>query len=147
MNEKDENKELDLSASEGSGNDAESQIPPEIFDKIPPPMRSQVSETIAMFAAGNAPNPLASKITGEHISKIIDNSSTDSQREHDLIVTKRRYILGYVLIGIVTFFLLALMFAKSDPDLFSDIVSHFAAIVAGFAAGWGFTAVNGSKGP
>ncbi|MBN9885943.1 hypothetical protein [Salipiger abyssi] len=117
-------------------------IPPEVLESLPEPMRHQVRETFGILSAGPARNPVAEKVTPEHISQLIANDEADSVREYEERASSRRYTLVYVVLAILAFFVLAFTFAKDNPDLFKQILAFFATFGAGFGAGWGFTAAK-----
>ena len=119
-------------------------IPQEVLDKLPEPMQSTIKETMIGFGTMSAPNPIAKKITPEHITQLIENDANESDRGFRFRENGRRYTFAYVLIAIATFFGLAYMFAKDDPELFKQIVSHIVVLFGGFAAGWGFKASKNS---
>lgn len=120
-------------------------IPQEVLDKLPGPMREQISQTIGLFSAGPIQNPISKKITSDHITKLIENDEKDSERGYKYQQTGRIYTLVYVVISIAAFFGLAYLFAKSDPELLRQILAFFATFAAGFGAGWGFTTAKASS--
>lgn len=113
-------------------------IPPEILDQLPPHARESIRETFGIISRPMS-NPIASKITSDHISSVIENDERESVRKNNQKTTGRFFTLVYVLIGVVVFFILANMFAKSDPALFKEILKILGTFVAGIGAGWGFT--------
>ncbi|MBV1865600.1 MAG: DUF1129 domain-containing protein [Rhodobacteraceae bacterium] len=144
--EKNANRE-ESSSPEDAGDDSEMDfkgkdgpIPQEVLNKIPEGAgREMIERSISMFASGPMMNPLAKKITAEHITKIIDNSAQDTNNEHAFRNSGRNYHLLYVLIAVAVFFGVTYLFAKENTPLYISILSHFGAVVAGFGAGWGFS--------
>lgn len=112
-------------------------IPPEILEQLPPHMRETIS-SIGIFSSPMQ-NPLARKITSEHIDKIIDNDDKDASRRFTQKTMSRFFSLAYVLIALGAFFLLSHLFGERNPDLFEKILVFFGTFFAGFGAGWGFT--------
>lgn len=112
-------------------------LPPELLEDLPPEAASHIRETF-LSLSGPMQNPIARKVTGDHITQLIENSAVESKREHDHKANGRLYTLVYVVLGILVFFGLAWMFAKNDPELFKEILKLFTTFAAGLGVGWGF---------
>ena len=121
---------------------AESIIPDEVLQSIPSPLREVVSTQLSVGVQGRMSNPLTSKLTAEHIDKLIDNDERDSARQFALINSGKRYGLGYTILAVVTFFVLYLLVGKEDNALFKEIILYFATFCAGFIGGWGYKSLK-----
>ena len=125
-----------------SEEDDEGPLPSEVLERLPPPMREMISQSIGIMSSGPMQNPIARKVTEEHIGKMIDNEQKDAERRYRLAQTGRFFTVFYVVIGIATFFGVAWTFATTDKELFRQIIAVFATFIAGFGAGWGFTSTR-----
>lgn len=126
-----------------TGIDPDSPIPQEVLEKMPPEMRRGVKETFGIITSGTMGNPIARKLTPEHIHKVLDYGENESKREFKERGAARWFALAYVLIGVGVFFAFAWMFGRSDPDLFKLVLTYVATFGAGFAGGWGLKAARG----
>ena len=91
---------------------------------------------MGMSISGTMPNPLAEKLTPEHLDKMIEYTETESQREDKQLTAHRKFGFLYYLIGIavVTTVLLVLIF-RSETDLVLQILSVIGAFGGGFGVG------------
>ena len=101
-------------------------------------MRESIRETFGLIS-GPMANPIAKKVTSEHISQMIANDGKNAERNHHLKNSAPICSIVYVVLAIASFFGVAWMFGKTDRALFIQIVGFFASFAAGFGAGWGFT--------
>ena len=124
--------------------DDDNPIPGEILEKLPEPMRDSIRQTFGILSHGPMQNPIAKKVTSEHITQMIALQDKDSERGYKLHQHGRLYTAGYVVLGIASFFGLAWFFGNSDPELFKQILTYLGTFIGGFAAGWGFTASKGN---
>jgi len=89
-----EGEKLPSSDSESSGNSTdndeqteENPIPEQVLERLPPQMREQVTQM------GRTTNPIAAKITPEHIGELINNDEKQSQRENSFF--KKRALVCF----------------------------------------------------
>jgi predicted PurR-regulated permease PerM len=121
-----------------ANNEPEVVIPEEIFKDAPPMVRQMLEMTVM---SGRLPNPIANKLTPEHITSIIESSRDDDKRQFQDTLYSRFFNLGYVVIACVIFIFLV-VFLKSEPEMLKDILKVFTGMIAGFGAGY---AVKGYK--
>lgn len=138
----DESKQLESTDKEEKSED-EGLIPEHILRELPSPAREIISSTqLSVGLQGRMPNPIASKLTPEHIDKIIDQDESEAVRQHNQVNTQRVFTLGYTLLAILAFFILYIVIGKDDPALFKEIITYFATFCAGFLGGWGYQALK-----
>jgi hypothetical protein len=138
MNDK-ENMLPDENKKEEKLDEKEITIPEEVLEKIPKEARSEFKRTLStMISAaymGPAPHPFTKKLTGEHITKIIDNVEKDEQRQFEYSKGERKMSLTIffgILIpvtGLIIFFTLL-----NKVEILVPLIS---AIIA-FGGGYGF---------
>ena len=121
-------------------------IPGEILEKLPKPMQETIRQTFGIMAHGPMQNPIAKKITPEHISQIISLQDKEIDRGYQFQQSGRYFTAGYVILGVASFFALAWFFGQSDPVLFKQILVTLGTFIGGFAAGWGFTVAKSNRG-
>ena len=123
---------------ENSGED--SPIPQEILDQIPEPARTQIIETmVGVISTGPMQNPIVNKITSEHITQIINNNESQSQRTYEAQNTGRKYSLGYALLGSLLLSAFAYITIPSNPEFFEQILETIITLVIGGVGGWGLS--------
>lgn len=83
-------------AEENESNEDEPQIPAHILEKMPKEARQLI-----MSYMGPAPHPLTKRITSEHITKLIENSNKDSERDHQSESERRRFNLIVFVVAII----------------------------------------------
>lgn len=128
-----------------SNKDAEG-IDPEIFEELPPEIREVVRTGISMQRiSGPMPNPLFSKINEKHIDKILDLADKEDTNSYNDAQSNKKYSLFYFLAFIGLFIFITLYLAKSDKELFIDILKIIIAIVGGFGGGYGYKSYLDSK--
>lgn len=120
-------------------------IPEEVLERMPPPVQESIRETFGVITSGSMGNPIARKVTSEHVTKLIDNSEAESKRDFESETASRRYGMAYVLIAILSFFAFAVLFAESQPELFRQAMAFLATFAAGFAGGWGISTARSSQ--
>jgi len=125
--------------------DSDSPIPQEVLENMPPDIRRDMQKITGIFASGSMGNPIARKVTAEHIDKVLDHNEAENRREFQYRGAGRWFALAYVLISVVVFFLFAWMFGRSDPELFKLVLTYVATFGAGFAGGWGVKAARGGS--
>lgn len=113
-------------------------IPPEVLEKMSEPSKTMVTETIGMFA-GPMANPIAKKVTSDHITKMLDESASQTDADIKYRSSNRFFVLCYVFLAILVFAGITYWFSENNAALYKDILTHFGALVAGIAAGWGYS--------
>jgi len=112
-------------------------IPEEILEAIPEEERGKVVSIIrqSMFSAVmKRSNPIADKITGDHITKIIDNSNEQDKRDREDKKGQRNYNLLLIIIGLV-FVGFLVVFLQKDQELLIKIIIAIISFVGGFGLG------------
>ena len=90
-------------------------LPPELAQQIPPAVRKKVS---AFFMhASSMVDPLAAKVTSEHISKSIDLAQDNANKNFDYAKGGRWYQFVVFLIAVaVAIFLIVYLVEKEKPE-------------------------------
>lgn len=112
-------------------------IPEEILESIPIEDRGRVVSIIkqSMFSGVmRRGNPISEKITGEHITKLIDKADNQDLRDREERSSERNYKLIIFIIGL--FFLgFLIVFLKDDKELLYKIIIAIISFVGGFGFG------------
>ena len=118
-------------------------IPPEVLENLPEEQKQQIQQffgaAMSMQAGMGMANPIAQKITPEHITDVIGLSGREvdleyGDRRHSRLVTSTVAIALLVVLVVFGAFLVYL----EATDLFFDVVTFGAAFVGGFGGGVGF---------
>lgn len=125
----------DASDKEGAGE----HIPREVLDQLPPEVRKFASMQISSIS-GPRQNPLVSKINEAHIDKILDLAGQDDERTHSDVRSARKYNLVYTILALLLFIFITWFLAKSDSELYKEILKLFAVFAGGFGGGFGVKA-------
>ena len=107
-------------------------IPPEIASELPREMR----QMIGVFA-GHA-NPIAEKVTLEHISQLLSHSEADAKRTHESAKHARWERVLYAALIAAIFVFLLIFLGERDLDLLIDILSYLGTAVVSFLGGLGW---------
>lgn len=133
------------SGKEPEGNEPEG-IDPEIFEELPPEVKEVVRTGISMQRiSGPMPNPLLSKINEQHIDKILDIADKEDTNTYNDAQSNKKYSLFYFLAIIGLFVFITIYLAKTDKDLFIDILKIIISIAGGFGGGYGYKSYLDSK--
>ncbi len=112
------------------------------IDKIPKEFREEVTH----FLMGNISRPtLESKITGEHLHKLLDYDDKSDERKFKDAQQSRKFQLAYVLLAVLLFVFLAIFLVGKDTELFKEIVKLFIVFVGGIGAGFGIKTYKSKK--
>ena len=95
-------------------------IPPEIASELPREMR----QMIGVFA-GRTQNPIAEKVTPEHISQLLSHSEADAKRTHESAKHARWERVLYAALIAAIFVFLLIFLGERDLDLLIDIFKLF----------------------
>lgn len=112
-------------------------IPDDVLEAIPEEERGKVVSIIkqSMFSGiSRRSNPIADKITPDHITTLINNSDESDKRDRSERKSERNYNLILVLIGIV-FIGFLIVFLHSDMNLLITIITAILSFVGGFGFG------------
>ena len=108
-------------------------IPPEIASELPREMR----QMIGVFA-GRAQNPIAEKVTSEHISQLIAHNEADAKRTHELATREWAERVLYAALIATIFVFMLIFLGERDPVLLIDILSYLGTAVVSFLGGLGW---------
>jgi len=114
-------------------------IPPEVLENIPEKERDRVksfieqSMTITSGIARNI-NPIANKITQEHITKIIDYSNDEDKRDREERKGERWHNYLVMVTALVFTFCLILIF-KDNSQILIPLITGILAFAGGFGIG------------
>ena len=141
MNDKENSLPVEKEKEEGKEKfeNKEMIIPDEVLDKIPPESRGEIKRIMStMISAGYVgppPHPFAKKITEDHITKIIDYSEKDDERQFQNSKDERKMSLTIFFGVLVPITGLIIFFALLNK--IEILVPLISAIVA-FGGGYGF---------
>ena len=79
-------------------------------------------------------NPISEKITSEHISKLIENSNIQDERDRKERKSDKNYQVIFLLIGLF-FLVFLIVFLKDDKELLYKIVIAIISFIGGFGIG------------
>lgn len=109
-----------------------SDIPEEIKKTLLSCIKKEEFHFSGMFPA---PNPIADKITAEHISEIIKSGGEADQRAFEAM--KFSKIVGIIGVFIILVFILAVIFIfKDSPEYITPIITLIAGLAGGGAGGY-----------
>jgi hypothetical protein len=90
---------------------------------------------IASHSSGPLPNPIAKRITSEHIDKLLSNSSKEEEHRHSQYL-HRNYTWLAVLVVLLAFLMFCILKIE-DADLVKMIVATVFGFLAGGLGGFG----------
>ncbi len=112
----------------------EDSIAPEFISRAP----EEFSEVLSLFASiQSTPNPLAEKVTSEHIGTVLTNVDKKDERAHKERNQIRWFIITTMLFVFV-FVGFLIVFLKDSPDLLVPIIASIFSFIGGFAGGYGY---------
>lgn len=96
------------------------EVPQALLDKLPPEVKQQITTFLLSHQRIGFPaqNPLANKITTEHIDKIIDNSEKESERDFKA----RWFTLAYAVLAMGFLVFLFIYLLTIDKALFLEVL-------------------------
>jgi hypothetical protein len=112
-------------------------IPSELLNAIPVEERSKVISIIrqSMYSSvSRHGNPIAEKITTEHISQIINKSDDLDKRDREERKNQRSYNLILILLGL-SFIGFLIVYLQKDKELLIKIIVAIISFVGGFGLG------------
>ena len=113
-------------------------IPPEVLDNMPPEMRSEVTRAVSSITQVAAPifNPVLQRVTSDHLTQIINNVDTQSDREAEAEKSNRRYQFAYFFVAIVVILGLLVFFAiREQYNVLIPVVTGITGLGSGFGIG------------
>lgn len=137
---KEENSKSDLVKKEDDvlqNTNNEEIIPDEILEAIPEEDRGKVASIIRQTMISGVmkrSNPIAEKITTEHITQLISKSDELDKRDREERKGERNYNLLLIIIGLV-FIGFLIVFLQSNEDLLIKIVIGIISFIGGFGFG------------
>jgi len=111
--------------------------PNEILEVIPAEERGRFISIMkeSMFASFmRNDDPIAEKITTEHISKVLENVDIQDKRDRDERKSEKNYQIIFLSIGLA-FIGLLIFFLKDDKDLLYKIIIAIISFIGGFGIG------------
>ncbi|MEA3496806.1 MAG: hypothetical protein U9R42_12335 [Bacteroidota bacterium] len=112
-------------------------IPDEILETIPIEERGKVVSIIKksmISSVSKRTNPIAEKITPEHITTLIENSSVVDKRDRTERKSERNYNLILIIIGLV-FVSFLVIFLQKNINLLITIITAILSFIGGFGFG------------
>ncbi len=128
-----------MAEDEGAGKLPEKEdseaIDPEIMDDMPEVFRKSLEMTMI---SGRMPHPLMSKLTPEHVTKIIDSSEKEDVRRYKFSREGRWLAYGAFVILILLFIFLVIYLSGINEELLMEIIKAAIFVIAGFSGGYGY---------
>lgn len=112
-------------------------IPDEVLEAIPAEDRGKVVSIIKqsmISGVSRRSNPLAEKITSDHITTLITNSDTSDLRDREERKSERNYNLLLIIIGLV-FIGFLIVFLQKNLNLLITIITAILSFIGGFGFG------------
>jgi hypothetical protein len=110
-------------------------IPEEILDEIPAEDKSKIISIQTMFSGlMKRTNPLADKITEEHIHKLIDNADKQDLRNLEERKDQRKYNFLIFIISLI-FLGFIIVYLKEDKEMLYRIIIAIISFLGGFGFG------------
>lgn len=134
---KNENRELEEPSDKRVDSSSDEIIPDEVLDAIPEEERGKVASIIKQTMISGVmrrSNPIAEKITPEHISQIISKSDDQDKRDRQERKGERNYNLLLIVIALL-FIGFLIVFLQTNEDLLIKIVIGIISFVGGFGFG------------
>lgn len=139
MEDSQKSKEQDLSKSPDKTheNSGDGILPEEILDAIPEEDRGKVAGIIKrtmISGVMSSNNPIAEKVTSEHISTIISKSDNQDKRDREERKSERNHNLLLIVIALV-FVSFLIVFLQRNENLLVKIVIGIISFIGGFGFG------------
>ena len=113
-------------------------IDKEDLTDVNPKVKRMVEQSFTMMTqSGGLPPEIASKVTPQHIDKVLDNTSKVNEYIYNERSTDKKHNLFYfsLLIGLVVFIII---WMRTNPELLKTVLTILFSAGGGFGAGWGF---------
>ncbi|NCU32960.1 MAG: hypothetical protein EOM23_08535 [Candidatus Moranbacteria bacterium] len=139
MDDKKKTEDKDIEKTSGNKKESSSDeiIPEEILEAIPEEDRGKFASIIRQTMISGVmkrSNPIADKITPEHITQIISKSDDQDKRDREERKGERYYNLLLIVIALV-FIGFLIVFLQTNEDLLIKIVIGIISFVGGFGFG------------
>lgn len=132
-----ENKKEEDREEQKNKNLSEDIIPEEVLEAFPEEDRGRIESVMRQTIISGAMhrgNPIADKITSEHITQLITKSDDQDKREWEERGRDRNYNLILVGIG-VAFVSFLVVFLKDNENLLLNLVLAIVSFIGGFGFG------------
>jgi hypothetical protein len=115
-------------------------LPAEVLEKLPPEERRLVESAFqAAIYSGPFPNPIAQKLTPEHITQIIDATARDSQAEYDDRKHARPFLYGLLaFVSLLAAIVIIVLALEDKTDTLNEVIKLIAVFAGGAGSGFGF---------
>ena len=133
----DKKQEIEQVDKKQESNNSENIIPEEVLEAIPEEERGKVAAIIKQTMISGVmrrSNPIADKITSDHITQLISKSDEQDKRDRVERKNEKNYNLILIIIGLI-FIGFLIVFLKKNEDLLIKIVIGIISFVGGFGFG------------
>ena len=134
---KNEGENLDANSKKMESSNSDEIVPEEILEAIPEEDRGKVASIIRQTMISGVmkrSNPLADKMTSDHITQIIAKSDEHDKRDREERKGERNYNLLLIVIALC-FVGFLVVFLQTNEDLLLKIVIGIISFVGGFGFG------------
>ena len=118
-------------------NDSGEMFPEEILESIPEEERGKFASIIKQTMISGVmhrSNPIAEKITSDHISQLISKSDVQDKRDRDERKGERNYNLILIIIGLL-FVGFLIVFLQNNEELLIKVIIGIISFIGGFGFG------------
>ena len=112
-------------------------IPEEVLEAIPEEERGRfqsiIRQTMISGVMGRR-NPIAEKVTSEHITQMISTSDEQDQRDRKERNHERFFNIGLLILGLL-FIGFLIVYLKDDKELLTNVIVAILSFIGGFGFG------------
>ena len=134
----------DLSEGAEASESTRRVTPPEILESLPPEQQEQVAQFIGSHTSmtvGPAVNPIAEKVTAQHITDVIGLSGRRLDREFEDRKHSRMVFVLFAAFAVAILVGFSIFLAvQGMTDLLQEVIKGLVIFGGGFGAGYGFSA-------
>ena len=108
----------------------------EVIQKLPPELRPEVVSYIERTSILGFPDPVAEKVSAQHIEQVLANSAQQSRRDH----TWRMNVLWLTFVGFLAVLgaiLLLVWMLREKPEYLAGVLAALAGLGSGGVGGYG----------
>ena len=127
----------EVDSGNGENEKSPEAVAEELLNEFPPEQIEKITRVMSMSVSGPMPNPVADKITSEHISKVLENSDKADKRGFEGFKISKKYNLWYSIIGVAFIVFLTLVLKSFGQETFVQGMIIIGSFAAGFAGGYG----------
>lgn len=109
--------------------------------KLPPETLQKFTALIRSERIGPLPDPIISKLTHEHITKMIECTDDDNKRNYNFSIRSQVFNFIYLLLGL-GFLIFIIIFLGDKESLLKDILLAIIAFAGGTGAGIGYKTIK-----